>query len=243
MDFDISVLSILEAISPETDDQDHDGDLFETAAAIMSSNIRRLTVSPRVPKYEDYRHGLEPLIELEERLTKLLSTPKEEEPTKMSPNPGDWRRYGHYDEYDGYHAGPSLVNTNCRPSPTVYIPSFLPPTKSVSLPASPQTASTVSDHSLPHTSPSALSTSSKSKHKEVAVHTTTNWKRALTLGGSAKSPKSENSGEIAGWWEDPDDPVHVLNAMAQPMLDLWRDKYVRRMLKEKRLRLEESSGL
>jgi hypothetical protein len=29
-----------------------------------------------------------------------------------------------------------------------------------------------------------------------------------------KSPKSPHSGELEGWWEDPDDPVHILNKCA-----------------------------
>jgi guanine nucleotide-binding protein alpha-1 subunit len=61
--------------------------------------------------------------------------------------------------------------------------------------------------------------------------------------GRSKSPKSPHSGEIEGWWEDPDDPVHVLNACGPAMSDLWRDKQVRARLEEKHLRLEESSGL
>jgi guanine nucleotide-binding protein alpha-1 subunit len=77
----------------------------------------------------------------------------------------------------------------------------------------------------------------------VAVHNTTNWKKAFTLGGKTKSPKSEHSGEIAGWWDDPNDPVHILNACAPAMLDLWKDQDVQERLEEKTLRLEESGGL
>ena len=58
-----------------------------------------------------------------------------------------------------------------------------------------------------------------------------------------KSPKSPHSGELEGWWEDPDDPVHILNKCAPAMLDLWKDENVKQRLAEKRLRLEESSGL
>jgi hypothetical protein len=75
------------------------------------------------------------------------------------------------------------------------------------------------------------------------VHTTTNWKKALALGGKSMSTKNAHTGEIAGWWEDPDDPVHPLNACSQAMLDLWRDPAVKKRLNQKRLRLEESSGL
>lgn len=79
--------------------------------------------------------------------------------------------------------------------------------------------------------------------QEISVKTTSNWKKALSLGGRMKSPKSPHSGELEGWWEDPDDPVHILNRCASAMLDLWRDPNVKQRLTEKRLRLEESSGL
>ena len=79
--------------------------------------------------------------------------------------------------------------------------------------------------------------------QELSVKTTSNWKKALSLGGRMKSPKSPHSGELEGWWEDPDDPVHILNKCAPAMLDLWRDPNVKQRLTEKRLRLEESSGL
>jgi guanine nucleotide-binding protein subunit alpha len=83
----------------------------------------------------------------------------------------------------------------------------------------------------------------RSKKAEVAVHTTTNWKKAFALGGKEKSPKSAHTGEIEGWWEDPDDPVHALNGCAPAMLRLWKDENVRQRLQERKLRLEESSGL
>jgi guanine nucleotide-binding protein subunit alpha len=82
-----------------------------------------------------------------------------------------------------------------------------------------------------------------SKGKEIVLHTSTNWKKAFALGSKSKSPKSAHTGEIEGWWEDPEDPVHSLNACAPTMQELWRDPQVRKRLQEKRLRLEESSGL
>jgi hypothetical protein len=182
------------------------------------------TSGTKVAKYEYYRRSLEPLVELEARLTRLLSSPDEDEPTRLGPTPESWK--------SGYHG--SLRNG--RPTPTLSIPT--PSVTPTSLPASPETTSTSSSQ-IPFVS----SIFSSSKDKEVAVHTTTNWKKAFSLGGKTKSPKSANSGEIAGWWEDPDDPAHTLNALAQSMVDLWRDRQVRRRLKEKQLRIEESSGL
>ena len=78
---------------------------------------------------------------------------------------------------------------------------------------------------------------------EISVKTTSNWKKALSLGGRMKSPKSPHSGELEGWWEDPDDPVHILNKCTPVMLDLWEDPNVKQRLAEKQLRLTESSGL
>ncbi|KII94317.1 hypothetical protein PLICRDRAFT_675360 [Plicaturopsis crispa FD-325 SS-3] len=86
------------------------------------------------------------------------------------------------------------------------------------------------------------SNSSSTKKQEIAVHTTTNWKKAFSLGAKTTSPKGADTGEIVGWWEDPDDPVHMLNACAPVMMELWRDPDVRQRLKERRLRFEESSG-
>ena len=73
------------------------------------------------------------------------------------------------------------------------------------------------------------------------VSRSSRWKEVFALG--AMSAKHENSGELKGWWEDPGDPVHVLNRCARAMNELWRDPAVRERLAEKRIRLEESSGL
>jgi guanine nucleotide-binding protein alpha-1 subunit len=243
---------ILEAISPEmdVDDPGEDDDFlnFDTASAasvIISSDGRPPSAicGTKIPKYETYRERLRPLTELEERLTRLLSSPDEDEPTRLGPTPDGWTAYGASmeDQYD-YTAGNSPVSTNGRPTPTLIIPQ-LPWGRSGSSPASPQTSSTGSSLSLPYSSPNGTNFSSKSKGEEVAVRTNTNWKRALSLGGRAKSPKSAQSGEIAGWWEDPDDPVHALHALAQAMLSLWQDPSVRRRLTEKQVRIEECSGL
>ncbi|KAJ7483231.1 guanine nucleotide binding protein, alpha subunit [Mycena latifolia] len=98
------------------------------------------------------------------------------------------------------------------------------------------------DRLIYSTSSPTSSTGSMSKGSEITVHTSTNWKKAFSLGNRSKSPKSAHSGEIEGWWEDPDDPVHTLHACAPYMQDMWRDPNVRQRLREKRLRLEESSG-
>ena len=51
--------------------------------------------------------------------------------------------------------------------------------------------------------------------------------------------------KVFGWWEDPEDPVHTLNACAHGaygMSALWRDTEVRAVLARRRVRMEESSG-
>ena len=86
--------------------------------------------------------------------------------------------------------------------------------------------------------PPTPSPNSPQSLQEVSVKTTSNWKKAPSLGGRMKSPKSPHSGELKGWWEDPADPVHISNKCALVMLDLWRDPNLKQ-----RLRSEESSGL
>ncbi len=218
---------ILDALSPESDTvDDHDDvDSTETASVIISSNGRPPSAisGTKVPNYEIFRTRLEPLIELEERLIQLLSAPDEDEATHL----------GWESPYQDGLAAIVPVDANGRPAPTINIPQIQQPHSS---PVSP-----VGDNSP---SSSAGSNGTKApKGKEVAVHTSTNWKKAFALGGKSKSPKSAHSGEIEGWWEDPDDPVHALNACAPAMQELWKDSNVRQRLQEKRLRLEESSGL
>jgi len=73
---------------------------------------------------------------------------------------------------------------------------------------------------------------------EYAVRTTSNWKRAFTLKRSSKRVQPSML-----WLEDPSDPVHVLDRCRDAMVRLWGDEWVRRRLVDKRVRLQESSGL
>lgn len=236
----------MDAISPEVEPvDDHDDvDSTELAHIIISSTGRPQSAlsATSVPKYDIHQRRLEPLIELEERLTLLLSSPDEDEATHLGPSPGGWATHT-----IGNINGNMPTDSKGRPLPTVYIPQQAQTHRSLSSPVSPVTASTSSSQSLQlSASPggsNTTSSSSKSKNNEVAVHTTTNWKKAFALGVKSRSPKSAHTGEIAGWWEDPDDPVHVLNACAPAMLDLWRDPAVKKRLGQKHLRPQESSGL
>jgi hypothetical protein len=74
---------------------------------------------------------------------------------------------------------------------------------------------------------------------EYTVRTTSNWKRAFTL----RRSRSKISSTSHSWWEDPSDPVHILDRSCDTMVRLWKDEWVRHLLVEKRVRLQESSGL
>ena len=205
-------------MSPEIELEDHDdNDSLEPASIIISSHGQHTstTRSPAVPNYDAYRIRLAPLIQLEDRLTRLLSSPGDDEPTRLPSyiydKPSNYRMNTASGFVNGMGRG--------RPAPTLVIPET---------PPSP----------IP-----SITSGSRSATTEVSVHTSVNWKKSFALGGSSKSPKSAHSGEIEGWWEDPDDPVHVLHACAPVMIELWKDSRVRQQLREKRLRLEESSGL
>ncbi|KAJ3984681.1 guanine nucleotide binding protein, alpha subunit [Lentinula detonsa] len=218
-----SVRRILDTLSPEADIDDHDDEPLETASIIISSNGHPpSTISgTRVPKYEVYKKRLEPLIQLEEKLTRLLTAPGDsDEPTRL---PLSWHQHDSL-----------LTMTNGRPTPTITIPQTNFLSQSQSLPVSPT--------SYPSPAPSNGPPSNSRKGKEVTVHSSTNWRKTFGLGGKSKSPKSAHSGEIEGWWEDPDDPVHALNACAPAIQELWKDPNVRQRLDEKRIRLEESAG-
>lgn len=74
---------------------------------------------------------------------------------------------------------------------------------------------------------------------EYAVRTTSNWKRALSL----RRSQSKRMSTSRPSWEDPSDPVHVLNGSRDAMIRLWNDGWVRRHLVERRVRLQENGGL
>lgn len=237
----------MDAITPEVepvDDHEDDVGSLETASIIISSSGRPASAlsGTRVANCDLYKQHLEPLIGLEERLIHVLSSPDEDEATHLGPVPVGWQPPPDWSA----NANPTPVAyqkgnvyTNGRPSPSVYIPN-----QSYSSPVSPSSAASTSyssHHQIP--SPNGSVSTAKAKKQEMAVHHTTNWKKAFALGGKSKNPKSEHTGEIAGWWDDPEDPVHVVNACAPVMQELWRDPSVKRRLEERRLRLEESGGL
>lgn len=218
-----SILRILDAVSPDADplDDGHGVDLWPVAS--------NRTTGTRVAKYEHYRRALEPLRGLEEHLIRMLSAPDEVEPVRIAPSKPDWNLH------NITTSPPSSASRGRRPSPVITIPHRRKPS-SVYSPTSPSTT-----QSLPSPGGSS-SSSSKSKHAEVSVHTTSNWKKAFSLANRIKSTKSAHTNEIEGWWDDPSDPVHVVNACSQAMSSLWKDPNVKQRLRELKLRIEESSG-
>ncbi|KAJ3722278.1 guanine nucleotide binding protein, alpha subunit [Lentinula raphanica] len=214
-----SVRRILDVLSPEADIDEHEDDSYENLSNGRSPSASSGT---RIPNYDVYKKRLGPLIELEDKLTRLLTAPGDsDEPTHLPFS------------YQPHIINGHTVKSNVRPTPTITIPPSSQISHSQSLPVSPTA----------HPSPTISNGSSSSwKGREVTVHTSTNWRKALALGGRSKSPKSPHSGEIEGWWEDPDDPVHALNALAPAIQELWNDQNVRQRLAEKGIRLEESAG-
>lgn len=217
-----SSVRILDAISP---DCDHSEDGEDNP---LWSSVPAHTNTIRVAQHEQYRVALEPLKELEERLIRMLSSPNEDEAVRVTPSNPEW---------NSCPIPPPKVASKKkgRPSPIITIPHSRKPSR-----RSPKSPSATPN--LPSPSGSSNS-SSKSKHAEVSVHHTSNWKKAFGLGNKLKSTKSAHTNEIDGWWDDPADPVHVINACALSMLALWKDHNVRKRLQELKLRLEESSGL
>ena len=214
-----SIRRILDAISPDYETlnshiiDDDDDENAEAASLIISSTDDTTSSYHGIKGYENYHHRLAPLLILEQKLITLLS-----------------------DEEDNEEREPTRLTA------------WLPPS---SFPGSIHGSKSRTDSNgglavvIPQTviHPGPNSPLSPQSTQELSVKTTSNWKKALSLGGRMKSPKSPHSGELEGWWEDPDDPVHILNKCAPAMLDLWKDPNVEQRLAEKRLRLEESSGL
>jgi hypothetical protein len=216
-----SIRRTLDAISPDYETlnshtfDDDDDENAETASLIISSTDGTTSSYHGINGYEGYHNRLAPLLILEQRLIALLS-----------------------DEEDNEEREATRLTNTWSPSPSSSSGSVRAPK---TLPDSNGGLAVVIPQTVMHPSPN--SPLSPQSTPEISVKTTPNWKKALSQGGRMKNPKSPHSGELEGWWEDPDDPVHLLNKCAPAMLDLWKDPNVKQRLAEKRLRLEESSGL
>jgi len=215
-----SIRRILDAISPDYETlnshiiDDDDDENAEAASLIISSTDDTTSSYHGIKGYENYHHRLAPLLILEQKLIALLSD--EEDNEEREPT-----RLAAWGLPPSSFSG-SIHGSKSRTDPNGGLAVVIPQTVI---------------HPSPNSPLSPRST------QELSVKTTSNWKKALSLGGRMKSPKSPHSGELEGWWEDSDDPVHILNKCAPAMLDMWKDPNVKQRLAEKRLRLEESSGL
>ena len=195
----------------------------------------------QMARFEKYAERLAPLMALEQSLMKQLSFPEEDDDL-TSPT---------YVEAPFSAASTSSAGQTQTRSwnvPQVPTPIQMQPTH-LRLP----TTASSSYHSSA-TSPISLgasgsvSTLSVSKSGELAQ----SLQKFISFGESTSSrignrkPKVTHIGEISGWWEDPDDPVHVLNACARGdwgMVSMWKDRDVRSVLARKKVLMEESSGL
>lgn len=95
--------------------------------------------------------------------------------------------------------------------------------------------------------PSAMGRIPINRSGELSVRSTSRWKEAFSFSATASRQRTRNdyTGEVRGWWEDPNDPVHVLHGCAGGQWGiraLWQDSSVRMTLARRRVRMEESAG-
>ena len=231
---------ILDAISPDADaghggvDDDEYFDPSEAAPIIISANGHGHGAAAAAressgAQFERYSRALSPLFAVETRLLQQLSDPEDNVDKEATHLPG---------QGSAPLALPAMQHherqlqqqqqQHQQRNGTAY-----PPQHANGADALPRIVIPAGSRSLPNSPVSGA---------EPTVRTTSNWKKAFAL-GKIQSPKSVHSGELQGWWEDPDDPVHAINHCAPYISQLWRDGTVRQRLQEKRIRLEESSGL
>lgn len=122
----ISISSILDALAPESDalDDHDDGDFPETASVIISASGRppSAILGTRVSNYDTYRRKLEPLVELEDRLIHLLSSPEEDEATHLGPTRTDWELYANlYKPNENIPPHSPSYSLNGRPAPPTLV--------------------------------------------------------------------------------------------------------------------------
>jgi hypothetical protein len=225
---------ILEAISPDPDEP-----LVVPATSLSQTSFAQPGPSSSTwpsaafedaasaDRYAAYAARLAPLAELEDRLIAMLSEDADDnEATRLADGsaPG-WLTNGNGNGSIGSAHSSSGSGASAPPTPGGAVrPTIQLDTHS--LPASPAARSPVA------------------RGVEVAVRTTSNWKQALAeLSRRNLKSTSPHGGEVLGWWENPDDPVHVLFRCQRDMHALWADPWVRGRLGERRIRLEESSGL
>jgi hypothetical protein len=256
-----SVRRILDAIAPEPRAEE------PTVDELLSSTLERTSVldisaDPPPPPPVDadaHRARLAPLLALEDVLVRALASPDDDVLAPAAPAPvpigrgalplspaSDWGAPSPSWGWSKHTEGTALsARSPTTPGGGAPHPFAFPPPPglgarhgSAEQLAPPSPAGTVvSSHSAP--------APTKSRTGEPVVSQRSKWRTAFSLGGRlrAQSPKDAHTNEIEGWWEDPEDPVHALHAAAGAIGRLWRDEAVRARLKERRVPLEESSGL
>lgn len=85
------------------------------------------------------------------------------------------------------------------------------------------------------------SKNSSTRFKELAIHSTSQWKS--TFGKVLTTTRSSVESGLDIDWDNSTDPVTVLHACAPDILRLWNDPTVQELLRVRRMRLEDMSGL
>ncbi|KIY52683.1 G-alpha-domain-containing protein [Fistulina hepatica ATCC 64428] len=176
-----SIRRILDAVSPDTDFDEHEEiDSAEAASLIISSNGRPPSAlsGTRVPNYERYRTRLEPLIDLEGRLSHLLSTPDEDEAVRL-PSVSAPSSNGHSAVNDN-----GTANGNGHSAGSTHVNGV---------------------NSIPDTTGTGRNT------REITVHTSTNWKKAFALGRSKGTKSAHSGEIEGWWEDpaDPVHTLHA----------------------------------
>ena len=221
-----SIRRILDAISPDSDQHDAllglDSDSVHTTSSAGDVHAQALPPPPPLDpqqrqiateKHAYYSARLAALVDLEARLMRMLGDADEDVATRLDDGSAP-----------GWSFVPALALAAPRPE--------------ISVNTSPHTAPPTPSARSPLTGVAGLG-----RGGEMSVRPTSNWKKALGLGGSKLKGASPGTGELLGWWEDPADPVHVLSKYSSVMVELWDDQWVKARLRDRRIRLEESSGL
>ena len=81
----------------------------------------------------------------------------------------------------------------------------------------------------------------KARFKEFTVHSTTQWKVAFGKILTSSRTSIESGADID--LDNPNDPAIVLNACTEDIVKLWNHPTVNELLHERKIRLEDMSGL
>jgi guanine nucleotide-binding protein alpha-1 subunit len=76
---------------------------------------------------------------------------------------------------------------------------------------------------------------------EIAINSNAPWKNAFNKLMAGTNRASFDSQNID--FDDPQDPGYILSVCAEDMIKLWNDETIRTLLRAKKIRLQEKSGL